>query len=78
MCKVLNVRQVGRREAPDRVYVGRPSKWGNLRSCRLRVSSLCPTIIGFGQKVTCDSGDDGGTQDVSRASIRRRGVGLGT
>jgi hypothetical protein len=29
MCKVLNVRQVGRRAAPDRVYVGRPSKWGN-------------------------------------------------
>jgi hypothetical protein len=29
MCKVLNVGQVGRRAAPDRVYVGRPSKWGN-------------------------------------------------
>jgi len=29
MCKVLNARQVGMRPAPDRVYVGRPSKWGN-------------------------------------------------
>ena len=29
MCKVLNARQVGERPAPDRVYVGRPSKWGN-------------------------------------------------
>ena len=29
MCKVLNARQVGRKPAPDRVYVGRPSKWGN-------------------------------------------------
>jgi hypothetical protein len=29
MCKVLNARQVGKRAAPDRVYVGRPTKWGN-------------------------------------------------
>src|SRR6266852_3738709 len=29
MCKVLNARQVGKRPMPDRVYVGRPSKWGN-------------------------------------------------
>jgi hypothetical protein len=29
MCKVLNARRVGRRPAPDCVYVGRPSKWGN-------------------------------------------------
>jgi Domain of unknown function (DUF4326) len=29
MFKVLNARQVGRKPAPDRVYVGRPSKWGN-------------------------------------------------
>ena len=29
MCKVLSARQVGKRPAPDRVYVGRPSKWGN-------------------------------------------------
>jgi hypothetical protein len=29
MCKVLNVKQVGKRPAADRVYVGRPSKWGN-------------------------------------------------
>jgi hypothetical protein len=29
MCKVLNARQAGKRPAPDRVYVGRPSKWGN-------------------------------------------------
>jgi hypothetical protein len=40
MCKVLNVRRVCRRPAPDRVYVGHPSKWGNLRYCRLRVSCL--------------------------------------
>ncbi len=36
MCKVLNVRQVGRRPAPDCVYVGRPNKWGN------RSSSVAP------------------------------------
>jgi hypothetical protein len=29
MCKVLNVRQVGKQPTADRVYVGRPSKWGN-------------------------------------------------
>ncbi len=29
MYKVLNARQVGRKPTPDRVYVGRPSKWGN-------------------------------------------------
>jgi hypothetical protein len=29
MCRVLNVRQLGKRPAADRVYVGRPSKWGN-------------------------------------------------
>jgi Domain of unknown function (DUF4326) len=29
MCKVLNARRIGRKPAPDRVYVGRPSKWGN-------------------------------------------------
>ncbi len=40
MCKVLNARQVGKHQAADRVYVGRPSKWGNLRFCGLRVSSL--------------------------------------
>jgi hypothetical protein len=29
MCKVMNARHVGKRPATDRVYVGRPSKWGN-------------------------------------------------
>ena len=29
MCKALNVKQVGKKQAADRVYVGRPSKWGN-------------------------------------------------
>lgn len=29
MCKILNARRVGKRPAPDRVYVGRPTKWGN-------------------------------------------------
>jgi hypothetical protein len=29
MCKILNARHVGKRPMPDRVYVGRPSKWGN-------------------------------------------------
>jgi len=29
MCKVLNARGVGKHPAPDRVYVGRPSKWSN-------------------------------------------------
>ena len=28
MCKVLNARRVGRRSAPDRAYVGRPTKSG--------------------------------------------------
>jgi len=29
MCKIFNARQAGNRPAADRVYVGRPSKWGN-------------------------------------------------
>ncbi len=29
MCKVLNVKQIGKRPAADRVCVGRPSKGGN-------------------------------------------------
>jgi hypothetical protein len=29
MCKVMNARQVGKHATTDRVYVGRPSKWGN-------------------------------------------------
>jgi len=29
MCKVLNARRVGKQSAADRIYVGRPSKWGN-------------------------------------------------
>jgi len=29
MCKVLNARHVGARSAGDRIYVGRPGKWGN-------------------------------------------------
>ena len=29
MCKVLNAKRVGRAGAADRIYVGRPSKWGN-------------------------------------------------
>jgi hypothetical protein len=29
MCKVLNARHVGRQATGSRVYVGRPSKWGN-------------------------------------------------
>ncbi len=29
MCKVLNAKRVGKRPTADRVYVGRPSKWGN-------------------------------------------------
>ena len=29
MCRVLNVRQVGKQPTADRVYVGRPTKWGN-------------------------------------------------
>jgi hypothetical protein len=31
MCKVLNARQIGKRPVAGRVYVGPPSKWGNLR-----------------------------------------------
>jgi hypothetical protein len=29
MCGILNAKQVGTRPAVGRVYVGRPSKWGN-------------------------------------------------
>src|SRR5216684_3422658 len=29
MCKVMNARLVGKQPATDRVYIGRPSKWGN-------------------------------------------------
>ena len=29
MCKVLNARKVGNRSDGSRVYIGRPSKWGN-------------------------------------------------
>jgi Domain of unknown function (DUF4326) len=29
MCRVLNARQGGKQPATHRVYVGRPSKWGN-------------------------------------------------
>lgn len=29
MCKVLNSRQVGKHASATRVYIGRPSKWGN-------------------------------------------------
>jgi hypothetical protein len=47
MCKVLNARQVSKRPAPDRIYVGRPSKWGNLR-LRGRRMSFCATVIDVG------------------------------
>lgn len=29
MCKVLNARQAGKLTTDTKVYVGRPSKWGN-------------------------------------------------
>lgn len=29
MCKVLNARKVGKHSDGSRVYIGRPSKWGN-------------------------------------------------
>lgn len=29
MCRVLNAKQVGKVSTASRVYVGRPSKWGN-------------------------------------------------
>ncbi len=29
MCKILDARRVGRQPTPDRLYFGRPSKWGN-------------------------------------------------
>nr|WP_089173003.1 DUF4326 domain-containing protein [Bosea sp. AS-1] len=29
MCKVLNARKVGKHSTAGRVYIGRPSKWGN-------------------------------------------------
>ena len=29
MCKVLNAKHVGKHATATRVYVGRPSKWGN-------------------------------------------------
>ena len=33
MRKVLNARQAGTKPAADRVYVGRPSKWGHPWPC---------------------------------------------
>jgi len=38
MCKVLNARKVGKRTSATQVYIGRPSKWGNLRLRGMR----CP------------------------------------
>ncbi len=29
MCKILNAKQVGKTSTANKVYVGRPSKWGN-------------------------------------------------
>lgn len=29
MCKVLNARKVGKHSDGSRLYIGRPSKWGN-------------------------------------------------
>ena len=29
MCKILNAKRVGKTSTASRVYVGRPSKWGN-------------------------------------------------
>jgi Domain of unknown function (DUF4326) len=29
MCKILNAKQVGKASTETKVYVGRPSKWGN-------------------------------------------------
>lgn len=29
MCKILNAKQVGKTSTETKVYVGRPSKWGN-------------------------------------------------
>ena len=29
MCKVLNAKRVGKHSTGTRIYVGRPSKWGN-------------------------------------------------
>ena len=29
MCQVLHARQVGKHASATRVYIGRPSKWGN-------------------------------------------------
>ena len=40
MPKVLNARQAGTKPAADRVYVGRPSKWGNLSGSAATASPL--------------------------------------
>ena len=58
MCKVLNARQVGKRPAPDRIYVGRPSKWGNPRFCGLRVSCLRNCHRCQAHMTTCDSREE--------------------
>jgi hypothetical protein len=42
MCKVLIARRVSKRSAPDRVYVGRPSKWGSRSFDGLRVPTKRP------------------------------------
>jgi hypothetical protein len=38
MCKVLNKHRAG--VPAGAIYIGRGSRWGNLRFCGLRVSSL--------------------------------------
>jgi hypothetical protein len=65
MCKVLNVRKVGRRPAPDRVYVGRPRTAHRIRSAfrtarnprAKALSSLRPSVREEGTGNSADPGE---------------------
>jgi hypothetical protein len=70
MCKVMNARQVGKRPAADRVYVGRPTKWGNLRLRGPKVSSLRNCHQCRATMTTSDS-LEGARQSGWKASVNR-------
>jgi hypothetical protein len=70
MCVVMNARHVGKRPATDRVYVGRPSKWGNLRLRGPRVSCLRNCHRYQAIMTTCDS-REGARQSGWKASVNQ-------
>jgi len=68
MCKVLNAREVGKSPRPDRAYVGRPSKWGNLRLRGWRMSSLRNCHRCRAHMTTCDSREGARQSKAERMS----------